>query len=108
VQLLGEMMTAHTMAADVTDAMFVHSEDLRFANTDEFAARMLSRKTTAASALVDTVRLAIEVVGGAGYSRGFDLERLYRDVHGVMFHPLPRAKQTEFTGRVALGLSPTA
>jgi acyl-CoA dehydrogenase len=27
-------------------------------------------------------------------------------VHGCLFHPLPRAKQTRFSGRVALDLSP--
>ena len=55
--------------------------------------------------MIDTVRLAIEASGGRGYTRSSDLERLYRDVHGVLFHPLPRAKQT-MSGRVALGLSP--
>ena len=105
-QLLGEMLNAHTTAADVVDAMFRDADDLRFPNTDAFAARALSRKTVASDALVATVRLAIEATGGAGYSRSSDLERLYRDVHGCLFHPLPRARQTAFSGRVALGLSP--
>ena len=39
--------------------------------------------------------------------RSSDLERLYRDVHGSIFHPLPRAKQVLLTGRMALGLDPT-
>jgi acyl-CoA dehydrogenase len=105
-QLLGEMANAHTTAADVVAAMFVDSDDLRFDNVDAVAARTLSRKTVAAEACIDTVRLAIEAVGGMGYTRGSDLERLYRDVHGALFHPLPRAKQTRFTGRVLQGLTP--
>ncbi len=105
-QLLGEMLNAHTTAADVVDAMFRDADDLRFPNTDAFAARALSRKTVACDALIATVRLAIEATGGAGYTRSSDLERLYRDVHGCLFHPLPRARQTTFSGRVALGLSP--
>ena len=60
----------------------------------------------AADALIDTVRLAIEVAGGYGYTRQSDLERLYRDIHGCLFHPLGRAKQTQFTGRVTVGVSP--
>ncbi len=56
--------------------------------------------------MIETVRLALEVTGGIGYTRNSDIERLYRDIHGCLFHPLPRAKQTQFTGRVALGLSP--
>jgi acyl-CoA dehydrogenase len=100
------MLNAHTTAADVVDAMFRDADDLQFANTDAFAARALSRKTVACDALIATVRLAIEATGGAGYTRSSDLERLYRDVHGCLFHPLPRARQATFSGRVALGLSP--
>jgi alkylation response protein AidB-like acyl-CoA dehydrogenase len=106
VQLLGEMSNAHTAASDLVAAMFAGAENLRFDNVDALTSRTLSRKTVAADAVIDTVRLAIEATGGRGYSRGSDLERLYRDVHGVLFHPLPRAKQTHFTGRVTLGLSP--
>jgi acyl-CoA dehydrogenase len=105
-QLLGEMSNAHVTAGDVVDAMFRDADDLRFDHTDAFAAHNLARKTVVADALVATVRLAIETVGGVGYSRACDLERHYRDVLGVTFHPLPRAKQTRFTGRVAAGLSP--
>jgi acyl-CoA dehydrogenase len=105
-QLLGEMANAHTTAADVVAAMFADSDDLRFDNVDSFAGRTLSRKSVAADACIETVRLAIEAVGGIGYMRDSELERLYRDVHGCLFHPLPRAKQTRFTGRVLQGLSP--
>ena len=106
LQLLGEMMNAHTTAADVIAAMFADSDNLQFANTDDHASRTLSRKTVAADALIATVRLALETVGGAGYTRSSDIERLYRDVHGCLFHPLARAKQTQFSGRVLQGLSP--
>ncbi|MBK6404058.1 MAG: acyl-CoA/acyl-ACP dehydrogenase [Holophagales bacterium] len=105
-QLLGEMINAHTTATDVVAAAYLDADDLRFAGTDDLASRTLARKTVATGALIETVRLAIEVAGGVGYTRSSDLERLYRDVHGCLFHPLPRARQTTFTGRVALGLSP--
>ncbi|MEV2222291.1 hypothetical protein AB0E01_20745 [Nocardia vinacea] len=39
-------------------------------------------------------------------ARGCELEMWYRDIHGCLFHPLPRAKQTRFTGRVLLGHTP--
>lgn len=107
-QLLGEMLDAHTIASDVVAAMLESADDLRFDNTDQHGSRTLCRKTVAVEAVIDTVRLAIETTGGAGYARSSDLERLFRDVHGAMFHPLPRAKQTQFTGRVAAGLSPIA
>jgi alkylation response protein AidB-like acyl-CoA dehydrogenase len=106
VQLAGEMLTAHVTGADAVDAMFAASDDLTFANNVDNSSLTLCRKAVAADALIRTVRLAVELVGGIGYTRARPLERLYRDVHGCLFHPLPRAKQVIFCGRVALGLSP--
>ena len=106
VQLVGEMVTAHTTCADAVDAMFAEAADLTFDNDDDLSARTFARKTVASESAIDTVRLAIETTGGYGFTRYSELERLYRDVHGCLFHPLPRAKQTRFSGRTALGLSP--
>jgi alkylation response protein AidB-like acyl-CoA dehydrogenase len=106
LQLVGEMINAHTTGADAVQAMFAASDDLHFDNTDEHASLTLARKTIAADSLIESVRLAIEATGGMGFMRSSPLERLYRDVHGCLFHPLPRAKQTRFTGRVGLGLDP--
>jgi alkylation response protein AidB-like acyl-CoA dehydrogenase len=106
VQLAGEMVNARQTGVDAVEAMLSSSQNLRFDNTDEHASVTLSRKTVAADALIATVRLAIELSGGLGYTRSTELERLYRDVHGCLFHPLPRAKQITFSGRVALGTSP--
>ena len=104
--LIGEMVNAHTTVTDTVAAMFAASDNLSFANSEEHAARTLARKTIAAEAAIETVRLAIEVVGGSAYTSGSDLARLYRDVHGSLFHPLPRARQVELTGRVVQGLEP--
>lgn len=106
ITLLGEMTNAHVTGTDIVDAMFAGAENLTFDATEELASRTLSRKSVAADALIDTVRLALELTGGYGYTRDCDIERLYRDVHGSLFHPLPRAKQLQLTGRVAAGLSP--
>ena len=106
LQLLGETINAHTIAADVVTAMFTDADDLRFDNTDEFASRVLSRKTVAADAMIRTVRLTLELVGGSGYSRTHEIERLLRDVHGCLFHPLPRARQIAFSASVAVGEPP--
>ncbi len=106
LQLVGEMITAHTTGADAVTAMLASSDDLRFDNTDEHSSVTLARKTVAAEALIETVRLAIEVTGGVGFARSSKLERLYRDIHGCLFHPLPRAKQSRFSGRVSLGFDP--
>jgi alkylation response protein AidB-like acyl-CoA dehydrogenase len=104
--MVGELLNAHLRGTDAVDAMFREADDLRFDNTDVLASRILSRKTAAAESFVETGRLAVELVGGRAFSRGNDVERLNRDVQGAVFHPLPKARQARFTGRVALGLSP--
>jgi acyl-CoA dehydrogenase len=105
---IGRMINRLVTAQDATAAAIAMSDDLRFANTDEHASAVLSRKTIAADAAIDAVRLAMEVGGGASYSTGSGIERLYRDVHGSLYHPLPSAKQEMFTGRLGLGLAPVA
>jgi acyl-CoA dehydrogenase len=67
---------------------------------------VLSRKTVATEAVISTVKTAMEICGGMGFSVNVGLERLYRDVHGALYHPLPAAKQKIFSGRVATGLAP--
>lgn len=104
--MVGRMLNQLHTAQDGLAAMVALADDLRFPNTDDLASAVLSRKTVVADAAIATVRLAMETVGGTGYSRSTGLERLYRDVHGALYHPLPAARQEAFTGRVAFGLSP--
>lgn len=104
--LVGSMLNRLTAAQDTIRAMISSSSDLRFDNTIDTAAITLSRKTIASEACRDAVRLALEVGGGAAYSRDNLIERLFRDVHGAMSHPLPAAQQQRFTGQLALGLGP--
>ena len=42
--------------------------------------------------------------GGAGFYRSTGLERCFRDLQGVRYHPLTERGQTYMTGRVLLGL----
>lgn len=104
--LLGETVNAHTSAADAVAAMYESGADLNFDNTDEMAALILSRKTTAVEALIETGRLAIELIGGSSYGVASGLQMHLRDLLAAQFHPLPRSKQLEFTGRTMRGLSP--
>lgn len=103
---VGRMATSLTAARDAVAAMLRHSGDLRFDNDLETATTTLERKSIAADAAIATVRLALEASGGAGFTAGSGLGRLLRDVHGVLYHPLPVAQQESFSGRVALGLDP--
>jgi acyl-CoA dehydrogenase len=59
---------------------------------------LLGRSTRAA------VDKAMELAGGGSFFRAAKLERLFRDVQGVRFHPLQDKPETVFAGRSALGL----
>jgi acyl-CoA dehydrogenase len=59
---------------------------------------ILGRSTRAA------VDKAMELAGGGSFFRAARIERLFRDVQGVRFHPLQDKPQTVAVGRVALGL----
>ncbi len=104
--LVGRMLTHLAVARDVARAMIDSAENLRFDNTIDLAAMTLARKTAVATAVLDTTRLALEAGGGRAFSTDAGIERLHRDAHGTLFHPLPAAQQAMFTGRAALGLDP--
>lgn len=106
--LVGRMVNSLSAAQDAVRRMIDLSEDLHFDNDLELASAVLSRKTAAAEAAIDTVRTAMEVGGGAAYATSSGIGRLLRDVHGALYHPLPAAEQVRFTGRLALGLAPSA
>jgi alkylation response protein AidB-like acyl-CoA dehydrogenase len=106
--LVGRMLNQRMLARDTVRAMIDASDNLRFDNSLEVAASMLSRKSVATDAAIATVRVAMEVGGAAAYATSSGIERLFRDVHGALYHPLPVAQQERFTGRLALGLDPTA
>jgi alkylation response protein AidB-like acyl-CoA dehydrogenase len=46
----------------------------------------------------------MELGGGAGFYRSSGLERCFRDLQGVRYHPVPEKPQALLTGRFVLGL----
>lgn len=102
----GRMLTDLTIARDTVRAMLDHAGDLSFDPTPEHASMSLTRKVIATDACLATVRTALDLGGGAAYGRTEIIERLFRDVHAAVRHPLPAPEQQEFTGRLALGEPP--
>jgi len=51
-----------------------------------------------------TVDKAMDLAGGGSFLRRNPLERLFRDVQGVRYHPLQEKPQNVLAGRFALGL----
>jgi acyl-CoA dehydrogenase len=101
VAQVGRMHNRLTAARDAVASMIASSSNLCFENTVHHADVTLRRKTNATEACIDAVRLALEVGGGQAYGHG-TIERMFRDVHGSLYHPLPTAKQEMFTGKHVL------
>jgi len=106
IQSLGEVGNALTTAQMAFREMIEIANNFDFTPKTEDADRMLIRKTIAANAAIATVNKAVEVAGGGALFRNAGIERLWRDVQGAPFHPLPEKRQLAFSARVALGLPP--
>jgi alkylation response protein AidB-like acyl-CoA dehydrogenase len=106
IQALGELENSLAVGQLACNELVANCDDYAFDAAVERANRALICKTIATNALLATVNKALEVIGGGGLFRAHALERLFRDIQGSRFHPLPEKKQLAFTGRVALGLSP--
>jgi len=70
----------------------------------ETTSEVMIGRTLAARFALEAVGKAMELAGGRGFYRGTGLERLWRDVQAVRYHPLQEKDQARFTGRLALGL----
>lgn len=65
---------------------------------------VLTCRTILGRAARSSVDKAMELAGGSSFFRSAKLERLFRDVQGVRFHPMQEKPQAVLAGRVALGL----
>ena len=103
---VGELKNQLQTARLARDAMVAQSRELQFtpslANTDN----VFMNKSVATKAIHASVNAAANLVGGAGFFKGNDIERIMRDVRALHFHPLPEATQRRVTGRLALGMDP--
>jgi alkylation response protein AidB-like acyl-CoA dehydrogenase len=100
--LIGEMEN------ELTIARLAHADMVATAATaepgSESTNRIMTGRTLVGRAAIRTVDRAMEVMGGAALYRNTGLERLFRDVQGVRYHPLQEKVQHRYAGRMALGL----
>jgi alkylation response protein AidB-like acyl-CoA dehydrogenase len=104
--VVGELSNALTIAQLALDDMVRLNGENGFTPSAGLTSAVLARKAMATEALKQSVELAAELAGGAGFRHGHLVERIVRDVRAMHFHPLPARRQRLFTGRVALGLDP--
>lgn len=67
-------------------------------------AAVMAAKASVADAVAEVCDLAMDVVGGAAFSRAAPIERCLRDGRGIRYHPLTPEETCTFTGKLALGL----
>jgi alkylation response protein AidB-like acyl-CoA dehydrogenase len=63
---------------------------------------MLAKREVALAG-IEICDLAMEVAGGSSYFRGSPIERAYRDIRGIKFHPFSMEATLLHAGRLALG-----
>jgi len=61
------------------------------------------RKREIALAGIEVCDLAMDVAGGAAFFKGSPIERAYRDIRGIKFHPLTVEQTLVHAGKLALG-----
>lgn len=76
----------------------------RNAPSAETVNEMMIGRSLVARHAIETVELAMELSGGAGFYRAAGLERRFRDIQGARFHPLQPGPQAQYAGAMALGL----
>ena len=69
---------------------------------ERFAAVMLAKREIALAGL-EVCDLAMEVAGGSAFFKGSVIERCYRDIRAIKFHPITPEETLVHAGRLALG-----
>ena len=70
----------------------------------ENVASLMAAKRTIALGGIEVCDVAMEVGGGPAFYKGSPIERAYRDIRGVKFHPFGPEESLVFAGKVRLGL----
>jgi alkylation response protein AidB-like acyl-CoA dehydrogenase len=65
--------------------------------------QIMTGRTLVAKAALNVLDLAMEIAGGSAFYRKLGLEKLFRDVQGVRYHPLREEAQRKLSGQLALG-----
>jgi len=100
--VLGKLDNTFLSAKVQWKAMYERTDELEFAPTKQLSSEILSLKTNVSQACIDTVKYAMELVGGGSYYAKNELERLFRDVQASEFHPLPKWNQYAFNSEVLI------
>lgn len=100
--IIGKLNNTLLSAQTQWKAMYALTNNFDFLPFENITVDILSLKTNVAEAVQQTVKEAMEAIGGQSIYRKNKLERLFRDVQAAGFHPLPKWDQYTFTGKKLL------
>ena len=101
--LIGQINNKLLSAKSQWKSMYTLTNNFDFKPNENRTIDILSYKTNVADACIQTVSAAMEAIGGQGFYKKNEMERLFRDVQAAQFHPLPKWDQYVFTGERLLG-----
>lgn len=98
------LMTHRLCAASwALDRAFDEIGDDPQPSVESVDAAMIAKREIALAG-VEVCDIAMELGGGAAYFKGSVIERCYRDIRAIKFHPLTPEQSLQHAGRLALGL----
>jgi alkylation response protein AidB-like acyl-CoA dehydrogenase len=100
---IGLMASRLRVAAWALDGAFRVIGDDPMPSLENVAAAGAAKREVALAG-IEVCDLAMETVGGAAYFKGSPVERAYRDIRAIKFHPLQPEKTLLQAGQFALGL----
>ena len=102
IALAGQMETELRAAQYAHAAMIATAE--RGNPSPETTNEIMIGRGLVARHAISATELAMETAGGCAFYRDKGLERRFRDVQGARYHPMRTGPQSDFAGRIALGL----
>ncbi len=99
---VGLMTQRLRVASWAVDGAFAAIGDDPVPSMEGVAAGMAAKREVS-NAGIEVCDIAMEVAGGQAYFKGSPIERAYRDIRAIKFHPLQPEAALLHAGRVALG-----
>ncbi len=99
---VGLMATRLRVASWALDGALAEIGDDVTPSMENVAAAMAAKREISLGG-IEVCDLAMELAGGAAFYRGSVIERCYRDIRAIKFHPLNPEAALLHAGRVALG-----
>jgi alkylation response protein AidB-like acyl-CoA dehydrogenase len=100
---LGLIRTRLRVAAWALDGALAEVGDDPAPSMETFAAVMAAKREVALAG-IEVCDIAMDLAGGGAFFKGSPIERAYRDIRAVKFHPLQLEETLQRAGQLALGL----